>query len=302
VSASERSAALPAELRDLYPWSGHTLTLKDGHALHFLDEGSGPPVLMVHGNPTWSFYYRRLVQALQADRRCVVPDHLGCGLSDKPKDWGYRVPDHVDNLCELIRALDLQRITLVVHDWGGAIGYAAAIRMPERFERFVVFNTAAFLLPLPKALLALRIPGYSHLVVQGLNGFLRLGMRLGVGHPESFAGAVRRGYFAPYGTWAERKVIRRFIEEIPIESNHPNRELLQTLDRGLPPLLRHPHIVFWGARDPVFHTGYLAGWRQRLPQAEFHVYDDASHWVLEEAHERILPAVHLFLRQHPLPG
>ncbi len=299
-SDSQRSAALPSAVRELYPWSGHTLPVAGGHQLHFLDEGSGPTLLMVHGNPTWSFYYRNLVKDLSADHRCVVPDHIGCGLSDKPASWGYRVPDHIDNLCALVEALDLRDVTLVVHDWGGAIGYATAIRMPERFRRFVVFNTGAFLLPLPLSLRALRIPGYGHGVVQGLNGFLRLGMRLAVGHADRFQGAVRQGYFAPYGTWAERQVIRRFIEEIPIEKNHPNRALLQTLDERLPALLGHPHLVVWGEKDWIFHPGYLEGWRQRLPDGEFHVFEDCSHWVVEEASERILPLMREFLSRNPM--
>ncbi len=299
-SHSERSAALSPAVRELYPWSGHTLEVEGGHRLHFLDEGEGPTLLMVHGNPTWSFYYRELVKGLGDGFRCVVPDHLGCGLSDKPARWGYRVPDHVDNLCALIEALDLRDVTLVVHDWGGAIGYAAAIRMPERFRRFVVFNTGAFLLPLPLSLRALRIPGYGHGVVQGLNGFLRLGMRFAVGHTDRFEGAVRQGYFAPYATWADRQVIRRFIEEIPIERDHPNRALLQTLDQGLPTLLDRPHQVIWGLKDWIFHPGYLEGWKQRLPHGEFHVLEDCSHWVVEEASERILPLMSDFLERHPL--
>ncbi len=300
VQRSERSATLPAPVRELYPWTGHTITGADGLAQHFLDEGTGPVVLMVHGNPTWSFYYRDMVRELSRDHRCIVPDHMGCGLSDKPATWGYRIPDHVDQLCALIEALDLRDITLMVHDWGGAIGYAAAIRMPHRFRRFVVFNTGAFLLPLPASLRALRIPGYGHLVVQGLNGFLRLGMAFAVGHRERFTGAVRDGYFAPYGSWADRQVIRRFIEEIPIEADHPNRALLQTLDQGLPALTGLPHLVCWGIRDWVFHPGYLEGWRERLPGGEFHVFDDCSHWVVDEASERILPLVRDFLGRHPL--
>jgi len=300
VQRSERSAALPGPVRELYPWTGRTITGADGLAQHFIDEGEGPVVLMVHGNPTWSFYYRALVADLSRDHRCIVPDHIGCGLSDKPSDWGYRVPDHIDKLCELIETLDLRDITLVVHDWGGAIGYAAAIRMPERFLRFVVTNTGAFLLPLPASLKALRFPGYGHVVVQGLNGFLRLGMAFAVGHKDRFAGPVRDGYFAPYGSWAERQVIRRFIEEIPIEADHPNRALLETLDAGLPALTGRPHIVFWGQQDWVFHPGYLEGWKQRLPDAEVHVYDDCSHWVVEEASDRMLPLIRGFMERHPL--
>ncbi len=297
---SERAAGLPGAVRELYPWQGRELEHDDGLVQHFLDVGEGPALLMVHGNPTWSFYYRTLVRDLAQDHRCIVPDHIGCGLSDKPAQWGYRVPDHIDKLHALIEALDLRDLTLVVHDWGGAIGYAAALRCPERIRRVVVFNTAAFLLPLPAALRALRIPGYGHVVVQGLNGFLHMGMSMAVGHRSRFTGAVKQGYFAPYGSWAHRQVIRRFIEEIPIERDHPNRALLETLDSGLHQLLDRPHLVCWGIQDPVFHPGYLEGWRERLPEGEFHVFEDCSHWVVEEAHERILPLMREFLGRNTL--
>jgi haloalkane dehalogenase len=255
---------------------------------------------MVHGNPTWSFYYRNLVLALRGRFRCVVPDHVGCGLSDKPADWGYTIPDHVRNLERLIEELDLRDVTLVVHDWGGAIGYLAALAHKERFRRFVVFNSAVFYLPLPRALTMMRIPLVGPVVVRGLNGFLRLGLRYATVHKDRFQGAVRQGYLAPYDSWAHRIAVLRFVEEIPIERNHANRELLPALDRALPAFAHLPHLIIWGSRDWVFHHGYLDGWRQRFPDAEITVLDDASHWVAEEAHERILPLMEQFLERHPL--
>jgi haloalkane dehalogenase len=285
----------------LYPFEGKRLRLERGHELHYLDEGSGDPILMVHGNPTWSFYYRDVVTALASKNRCIVPDHLGCGLSDKPHDGGYTIPDHVDNLVQLIEELDLRNATLMVHDWGGAIGYLAALRCPGRFKRFVVFNSAVFLLPLPKALTVFRLPLYGPIVVRGLNGFLRFGLRYAVVHKERFQGAVREGYMAPYDSWDNRIAVLRFVQEIPIEAKHPNRRLLPELDEQLPTLSSMPHLIVWGKRDWVFHQGYLAGWRERFPDAEIHVLDDAAHWVVEEAPERIIPLVREFLERHPIP-
>jgi haloalkane dehalogenase len=271
--------------------------------MHYLDEGDGPPVVMLHGNPTWSFYYRNLVAGLRDRYRCVVPDHLGCGLSDRPRRWSYRVPGHVDNLCELVTRLGLRDAALVVHDWGGPIGYLAALRLPDRFRRFVVFNSAVFLLPLPWALVALRLPLLGPLVVQGLNGLLRAGLATSIVHREHFPPAVRAGYLHPYRSWARRAAILRFVQEIPLGRRHPNRRLLAALENGLPALGRWPHLIVWGLRDPVFHRGFLDGWRARFPDAEVHALDDASHWVADEDPERVVALVRDFLdRTEPGDG
>ena len=295
----DRPVLSPA-VRALYPFEGKTLAVDGGHRLHYLDEGSGDPLLMVHGNPTWSFYYRDLVSAFRDRYRCIVPDHIGCGLSDKPSSWGYRISDHVDNLVRLIDELDLRRATLIVHDWGGAIGYLAAMKRPERFKRFIVFNSGVFLLPLPRALTVFRLPLYGPAVIRGLNGFLRVGLRYAVVHKERFQGAVREGYMAPYDTWSNRVAVLRFVQEIPLEANHHNRRILDELDENLPKVASFPHLIVWGRKDWVFHEGYLDGWRQRVPDAEVHVLDDASHWVVEEAAERIIPMVDDFLKRNPI--
>lgn len=292
--------ALSHAVRDLYPFQGQRLSLPGGHQLHFLDEGTGEPVLMLHGNPTWSFYYRDMIRSLSRTRRCVAPDHLGCGLSDKPRDWGYRITDHVDNVVRLIDELQLRDITLMVHDWGGPIGYLAALRRPDCFRRFVVFNSAAFLQPLPAILRAVRLPLCGPVLIRGLNAFLRGGLLVMPTKPDRFRGAVLEGYLAPYGSWNDRIAILRFVQEIPIEKNHPNRRLLAELTDGLGVLRDRPHLIVWGAQDFVFHLGYLEEWRRQVPSAQVHVLEDCSHWVVEEAHERILPLVGDFLDRHPL--
>lgn len=139
---------LPQSVRDLYPFDSHFLDV-DGGRMHYIDEGDADadPIVCVHGNPTWSFYWRRIAQEFKGTHRVVAMDHIGCGLSDKPQDWPYRLADHRDNLLRLIEHLDLKRVTLVVHDWGGAIGMGVAVRHPERFRRIVVMNTSAFGLP-----------------------------------------------------------------------------------------------------------------------------------------------------------
>jgi pimeloyl-ACP methyl ester carboxylesterase len=284
---------LPAEVRDLYPFESHYLTLEHGHRLHYVDEGSGPVLLMVHGNPNWSFYYRHLICALREQYRCIAVDHLGCGLSDKPQDWGYRIPEHSANLLRLIEELGLENVTLLAHDWGGAIGFWAALQSRETFVRFVVFNSAVFLLPLPKLLTTMRLPLYGSFVVRGLNAMVWAGLLSA--NRNRMRGAVRAGYLAPYDSWANRVAVKRFVDEIPLERDHPNRALMERLESELKDFKNFPLMVVWGLKDPVFHPGYLTGWRERFPDAEYHAFDDVGHWLLEETPERIVPLVRSFL-------
>lgn len=289
--------ALPPEVRALYPFDGRRVRLASDLELHYVDEGRGAPLLMVHGNPTWSFYYRALILGLRHRQRCIAPDHIGCGLSDKPGHWSYTIADHADNLSRLILKLDLRNITLVTHDWGGPIGLLAATSLPDRFQRLVTFNTAVSLLPLPRMLTALRLPVLGPLVIQGLNGMIRAGFFDSFRTGHRLAPPVRAGYLAPYDSWAARIALLRFVQEIPIEDEHPNRTLLRQLDGRLATIAHLPHLVVWGLKDPVFRSEYLAGWRERFPQAEVHVLDDASHWVVEVAAERILPILVSFLER-----
>jgi len=286
---------MPQEVRELYPFEPRQVKLRCSHRMSYLDEGSGPPLLMLHGNPTWSFYYRNLVLGLRDRYRCIVPDHIGCGLSDKPQDWSYRIPAHVDNVCELVERLDLRDTTLVVHDWGGPIGYLAALRLAGRFRRFVVFNSTVFLQPLPRLLTMTRIPVYGPFVIRGLNGFLKTGLWTSIANPARFTRGVRAGYLFPYDSWANRVAILRFVQEIPLERTHPNRALLDDLERQLSIVKKRPHLIVWGLQDRVFHRGFLAGWRERIPTAEVHALEDAAHWVVDEAPERILALMQTFL-------
>lgn len=287
---------VPPQIRKLYPFTSRYLTLEGGHRMHYVDEGHGPVLLMVHGNPTWSFYYRHLISDLRADYRCVAIDHLGCGFSDKPQDGGYRIADHAANLLRLIEELNLEDITLVAHDWGGAIGFLTAVGAPERFTRFIVFNSSVFLLPLPKLLTTMRLPLYGSFVVRGLNAMVWAGLL--TANRQRLCGPVRAGYLAPYNSWANRVAVKRFVDEIPLERDHPNRALMMRLEQELPKFKTSPLLVVWGLKDRVFHPGYLAGWRERFPEAEYHAFEDTGHWLLEETPERIVPIVRRFLARN----
>lgn len=275
--------------RALYPFAPHYLDL-DGLRMHYVDEGAGKPVLFVHGNPTWSFYWRNLITALAPNHRVIAPDHIGCGLSDKPQGWTYRLADHIANLERLVLELDLREITLGVHDWGGAIGLGVAGRHPERFSRLLIFNTGAFPAPhIPTRIAACRIPGFGALGVRGLNGFARAAtfMATEKGLPKE----VAAGLVAPYDNWADRIATLRFVEDIPMKPSHPSWSTLVGVDEGLKRLAHLPVTIFWGERDWCFTPYFREQFQLRFPNAEVHKYEDAGHYVVEDAIERIRPRV-----------
>ncbi len=281
--------------RALYPFRSHHLQL-DGLRYHYLDEGSGKPLLFVHGNPTWSFYWRNLIQAFRGQHRCIAPDHIGCGFSDKPQTYDYRLAKHTENLLHLIERLDLREITLLVHDWGGAIGLGAAVAAPERFARCVVFNTGAFPPPfIPLRIRVCRTPVVGALAVRGLNLFARAALTMAVEHPERMTPNVCAGLLAPYDSWANRVAIQRFVEDIPLTRLHPTWATLEELERKLPSLSPRPMLVIWGMRDWCFRPSCLERLQQSFPAAEIHQFTDAGHYVVEDAHERIIPLVQRFV-------
>ncbi|MDQ2997301.1 MAG: alpha/beta fold hydrolase, partial [Chloroflexota bacterium] len=183
-------------IRPIYPFVQRWLDLPHGR-MHYLDEGQGPPVIMLHGNPTWSFYYRRLISALRERHRVIVPDHLGCGLSDKPQDYAYRLTDHIDNLGQLVRHLGLAQADLVLHDWGGAIGMGLAVQRALHVRRIVVLNTAAFLARhVPLRIAVCKLPIVGDIAIRGLNAFAGMATRMAVERP--LEPLVRQGYLLPY--------------------------------------------------------------------------------------------------------
>lgn len=289
------------DLRDLYPFDSHFLDLP-GARMHYVDEGSGPPIVMLHGNPTWSFYYRDLVKDLRDDHRVVAPDHIGCGLSDKPQQYPYALATHIDNVERLIDHLSLTDVTLVVHDWGGAIGFGWAMRHPARVRRFVVFNTAAFTGPCPLRIRICRWPVLGSLIVRGLNGFAFPATFMACKNRSRMTGEVRRGYLLPYDSYANRIGVHRFVRDIPLNCRSPSHRVIQQIEASLPEFADRPMLICWGGRDFCFNDGYLAQWQRRFPDAAVHRFDDAGHYVVEDARDRILPIMRQFLHTHDRDG
>lgn len=286
--------------RKLYSFRSHELLIS-GRRYHYLDEGQGEPLLLVHGNPTWSFYWRNIVLALRDRYRLIVPDHIGCGLSDKPQDYPYRLSDHIGNLRRLIDELKLQDVTLLAHDWGGAIGLGAAVAEPARFARLVLFNTAAFRSSLmPWRIRVCRTPLLGPLAVRGANAFARAALSMAVEKHDRLTLAVRSGLLAPYDSWAHRIAIQRFVEDIPLSPRHPSYAALLSIEERLPTLRGLPALFVWGMLDWCFTPKFLDRFLDFFPDAEVERLDDAGHYVIEDAHERIAPRVARFLAEHRL--
>jgi haloalkane dehalogenase len=272
--------------------------------MHYVDEGppdrardDGPSecLLFVHGNPTWSFHWRRLIVALRDRYRLVAVDHLGCGLSDKPQNL-LRLDDHIDNLCALVKSLDLQHVTLVAQDWGGAIGLGAMLRLPERLSRIVLFNTGAF--PpryIPWRIRACRMPVLGQLAVQGLNLFSLAALRMTLSRRTSLEPSVATGYLAPYDSWAHRRAVFGFVHDIPNGQGDATWQTLARIQSELPRLANLPISLVWGMRDWCFRPDCLDRFLEAWPRAEAHRLADVGHWVVEDAPDESLAIVEEFL-------
>ncbi len=277
-----------------------------GLRLHYIDEGAGDPVVMLHGNPTWSFYYRHLIDGLRDSCRVIVPDHIGCGLSDKPDDsrYDYTLSRRVDDLDALLDHLGLDReLTLVLHDWGGIIGMTFAARHPERIARLIVSNTAAFHKPagksFPLALALFRDSPVGGWLVRGLNAFVRGTARIGC-KTHRLPRDVRDAYAAPYDSWGNRIAIHRFVQDIPLRPGDRSYELISWVQDRLVLLQSVPMLIAWGMKDFVFDEPVLDEWMRRFPAAEVHRFARAGHLLFEDELEAVLPLVRSFLSQHPL--
>jgi haloalkane dehalogenase len=293
------------EFRHLYPFTSHYLDV-NGLKYHYIDEGSGDPIIMIHGNPTWSFYYRTLITSLSSQYRTIAPDHIGCGLSQKPdeKIYDYRLSSRVADLEALMGHLDLKRnITLVLHDWGGMIGMACAVKNPLRIGRIIILNTAAFLPPRGKRLpLRLRlVRNFTPLAAIAVLGFnlFSYGAMFMASH-QGLKKEVKLGLTAPYNSWKNRIATLKFVQDIPLTDKDPSFGLVGRTDQNLKSLRDVPMLICWGQRDFVFDGDYLNEWRRRFPKAEVHTFSAAGHYILEDEPDGVLQRVENFLIQNPL--
>lgn len=286
---------LSAAARELFPFETKYLDIEGLH-YHYVDEGQGDPLLMVHGNPTWSFLFRNFIKGLAGPHRCVAVDHMGCGLSDKPQNYRYRLSRHIANLEHLVLTKDLRNITIMVHDWGGAIGLGVAGRHPERFKKIIISNTAAFRShQMPSILKVARIPVLGELLIRGLNAFVQTATYTALEHRERMTGAVREGYVALYNNWANRIATCRFVQDIPMSSEHPSYSTLAEVESNLHKLRHLPVLLMWGEKDWCFTTHFRDRFLEFFPNAERLDFLQAGHFVYEDEPEATLARVREFL-------
>jgi haloalkane dehalogenase len=291
--------------KHLYPYESHYLDL-NGLKYHYLDQGNGEPVVMLHGNPTWSFYYRSLINGLSGDYRTIVPDHIGCGLSDKPSDkvYDYRLINRVDDLEALLDHLGIdQHITLIVHDWGGMIGMAYALRHPDKIERLVITNTAGFFTPNDKGIplrlwLIRHIAPFAVPAVLGCNIFAFAALYMA--SSKKLAADVKTGLTAPYNSWNNRIATLKFVQDIPVKKSDPSYGLVDSVSTNLHRISHIPKLFLWGENDFVFTMEFYKEWKRRFPEDEFHSFPEAGHYLLEDVPEKIVPMVKEFLATHPV--
>jgi len=294
-------ARIPEHIARELPFARREVKV-DGVRMSVVDDGAGPTLLFVHGNPAWSYLWRKLLAAGKAQGfRVVAPDLAGFGLSEKPSDPSYHsLQRHVDNLVALVRALDLREITLVMHDWGGPIGMGLAVNEPDRIARLVVANTVAFApreaRPLTRWHASLATPwGYRAAV--WLNAVQRSAMRLGVARP--LPRDVARAYRWPMRERGARIAAARLVQMVPDGPEHPEARTLRRFMEDYPKLAGKPMLVLWADKDRVMRPRFAKRWLEEFPQAQIrHVAPDAGHFWQEDAPELFLPHILAFAEQH----
>lgn len=277
-----------------YPFESHFLQLEMGK-MHYVDEGSGEPIVMVHGNPTWSFLYRHLIKGLSKRYRCIAVDHIGFGLSDKPWNWSYYPEDHAKNLKLLIEKLDLKGITLVVQDWGGPIGLSYAVNSPDNVKRLIIMNTWMWSVkgdPYYERFSKFMGGPIGRFLIKRFNFFVRVIMKKAMGDPAKLTAPVHRHYFKALERPEERKGCWTFPKRI-IDSSDWLALLWSQRDK----IKDKPSLILWGMKDIAFREQELNRWISLSSDSKVIKYDDTGHFVQEEKGSELCPVIEEFLRK-----
>lgn len=281
-----------------YPFAPH-YHIADGIEMHFVDEGQGEPVVMLHGDPTWGYLYRNFIPPLARRYRCIVPDHMGMGKSAVPQDRSlYRLEQHVANLESLLLALDVRNVTLVLHDWGGPVGLGCATRHPERIKRLVLMNTWAFAPwpggPFPRLLELIRSERGEAFVLKR-NGYLEPALQGTTHHPEHLTPTIMAAYHAPFPTPESRLAMLCWSRDIPVQESDVSYPEMKRIEQGLSQFTNTSILLIWGMQDPVLSPSVLQHWQRLYPHASICELEDASHFLHEDAPARIVERIETFL-------
>lgn len=285
-----------------FPFAPHYHSI-NGFNMHYVDEGNGEPIVMLHGDPTWGYLYRQFIPALSRHHRCIVPDHMGMGKSGVPLEpYPYRLEHHIANLEALLLHLDVRDITLVVHDWGGPVGLGFATRHPQRIKRLVLLNTWTFAPwpggPFPRLLEIIRSERGENFVLKR-NGYVEPALTGTTYHTENLTSAIMEAYKAPYPTSETRTALLCWSRDIPLQASDVSYAEMKRIEAGLPRFSQTPTLIVWGMQDPVLPASVLHLWQGIYPHATTHEIEDASHFLQEDAPERIVQHIEAFLEANP---
>jgi len=279
--------------RKEYPFKSHFLKLDMGE-MHYVDEGSGAPIVMVHGNPAWSFVYRHLINGLAGNNRCIAMDHIGFGLSDKPVWWSYDPEDHAKNLNTLIEKLDVKDITLVVHDWGGPIGLSYAVSFPENVKKLIILNTWMWSVkgdPHFERFSKFMGGAAGRFLIRRFNFFVRVVMKKAMGDPSRLTAPIHQHYLRALEKPEERKGCWTFPKRI-IDSGTWLESLWSQRDR----IKDKPALIVWGMKDIAFREQELNRWTSLFLNSKVIKYADAGHFVQEEKGYGMCKVIEEFLK------
>lgn len=279
--------------RAAYPFEPHYFEV-DGVRMHYVDEGQGEPLLMLHGTPAWSFLYRDLIKALAPNYRCIAPDHLGFGLSDKPEQADYQPKDHARRLRALIEHLGLQDLTLIVHDFGGPIGLSYAVEQPGNIRSLVLFNTWMWSLQgEPVVELASRTSGgpIGTFFFRQLNFEARVVFKAVWGDRSKLSARLHQQYIKPFPLPSDRQAMWILAHEL-LYSSKWYEELWKQREQ----IKDIPTLLLWGLKDPLFKKRHLARWQELFARAQAVTFPQAGHFVQEEERDKIGLIVSQFLK------
>ncbi|MDR1401924.1 MAG: alpha/beta fold hydrolase [Puniceicoccales bacterium] len=274
---------LPEFLRTIYPFKPHYLRLRDGQSMHYVDEGFGETVLLLHGHPTWSFFFRNLICLLRSDFKCMAIDHIGYGMSSKPHGYRYEISQHIANVIEFVEAMKFKKFHIIGEDFGVAAALALAEFWPERISSMSLLNSAVFAMPkLSGVVLMFKFPLLGFCMSTFFNLFTRIYMHLGV--LSTMDDAIFDGYLWPHRNLLERSAVVAGTDDIPWLSDHHSLDTFERICEKAFLLANKKIEFFWANNDFLYTSNVLEQWKKILPNA-FVKHYQSGHLLFEDSPE-----------------
>lgn len=268
-----------------YPFESHYVKLPTGK-MHYVDEGKGDPIVMVHGNPGWSFEFRNVIKEMSKTHRCIAPDHIGFGLSDKPFEWDYLPKNHAKNFEIFMDSLNLENITLIVNDWGGPIGLSYALKYPEKIKKLVILNTWMWSVendPYYQKFSKIMGGSFGKFMIKNFNIFGKMVVKKAVGDKKKLKKKIHKHYYKHLERKKDRRGCYTFPKEIIgsskwLEGLWQQREKINSI----------PTTIIWGMKDIAFREQELNYWIENWNNPKVIKLQEIGHFPQEEASEKMI--------------